>query len=83
MAHGDQPDGQALVLTPREIDVPNSHCDILVWEKDNTTGLLSVNCGERKFLILPQNESERQLLVIELISEQSFRTYAIARCEPE
>jgi hypothetical protein len=74
MAHGDQPNGPALVLTPREIDVPNSHCDILMWGSDTLTGLLSINCGERKFLILPQTEDEQQLVVIELTGEQSFRT---------
>jgi hypothetical protein len=83
MLLGDQPDGPALSLTPREIDLPNSHCDILTWEKDNLSGLLSVDCENRKFLILPQSEAQHRLLVIELTSEQSFTTYELAACEPE
>ena len=83
MAHGDQPDGPALLLTPREIDVPYSHCDFLVWEKDPLSGLLSVNCATRTFLILSQKTIERQLLVIELTEDRSFTIYQLAPCGPE
>ena len=83
MAHGDQPEGQALLLTPREIDVPNAHCDILVWEKNPATDLLSVDCGNRKFLILPRTATEQWMIVIELVGDQTFSTYQLVRCGPE
>jgi hypothetical protein len=82
MAHGDQPDGPGLWLTPRKIVARGFHCDILVWEQD-PSGLMAVDCGKRKLLIISQHTIARWMILIELTGAKSFQTYELTRCGPE
>jgi hypothetical protein len=82
MAHGDQPDGPGLWLTPGKIVARGFKCNILVWEQD-PSGLMAVDCGKRKLLIFPQNALNRRMIIIELIGPKSFQTYELTRCGPE
>jgi hypothetical protein len=82
MAHGDAPEGPALWLTRWEIQTAEAHCDIVYWELDQN-GALSIDCGARKFLIMPRTAVERMMLVVELTGAQSFMTYQLRHCGPE
>jgi hypothetical protein len=89
MAMGDEPDGAALWLTPREIGGVDSNgssfqCIFLTWYQDSVTGLMSLDCDQRRFLILPRTEAaSRKLTVIELLGNQAFATHELVRCGPE
>jgi hypothetical protein len=79
MRHGNAAEGPALWLTQWEIQTAELHCDIDSWAQDSN-GSLEIDCGPRKFLILPRTKTEQWMVVVELTGAQSFRTYPLARC---
>jgi hypothetical protein len=82
LAHGDQPEGAALWLTPREIGTIRQQCVIWTWER-GTNGTISFVCEASKYLVLSQaTRNEKWLVVIELLDRKATSTY-LAKCGSE
>jgi hypothetical protein len=82
LLHGDEPEGAPLWLTPSELGANDLQCVIESWRHD-ASGLVSFDCGARKYVVSLPSMDDGWFTVIERVDRLNFSTYQVAQCGPE
>jgi hypothetical protein len=77
----NQPDIDALWLTPSEIGGTIFECRIGQWSQEGN--IISAKCGDRKFWIILRSETVPSVVVMDITGEQPYPAYVLTSCQIE